>query len=280
MILRHLCSKRKVVWSSAGAASSALLWNVDSVGFVVDPFCRNCLPLPSSQERRTLATATATATTKQRGNGKRKDGGRSGNSKPEHRRSGGRGDDRARNQKKDGRRKQASARLAFRPPPNKNNMKRLPMTNGAEPILPPALLAPTASPYVYISQTALVGSDIDPSTLFAEALMVPVISTTTDVETMNASATPSGTATAAAITAGRGILPPLFARGDFEYFSPKRDLGHDYPVHGRPEVAFLGRSNVGERCNSLFRHACDLGSAPTDLLRIHNVCTAHTTKQA
>jgi GTP-binding protein len=38
----------------------------------------------------------------------------------------------------------------------------------------------------------------------------------------------------------------LASKGSFDYFSPKHDLQHDYPTHGAPEVAVLGRSNVGK----------------------------------
>lgn len=38
----------------------------------------------------------------------------------------------------------------------------------------------------------------------------------------------------------------LAEQGSFEFFSPKHDLNHDYPKNGAPEVAVLGRSNVGK----------------------------------
>lgn len=112
-------------------------------------------------------------------------------------------------------------RNAIRPP--KNYLKKLPKPEEMSAI-PPALLVPTASPYVYISQTAL-GDDeddedpIDPSILFAEV---------------------------AYNDDGILTLPQLFAKGDFHYFSPKKDLDYDYPTDGLPEIAFLGRSNVGK----------------------------------
>jgi GTP-binding protein EngB required for normal cell division len=146
----------------------------------------------------------------------------------------------------------------IRPP--KNYIKRLPKAT-KEPVMPPAMLAPTASPYVFVAQTALVtdyfgrGEDpmndsiIDPSTLFAEAFHTIV----------------SDDSTGSVTTTIRNVLPPLFAKGDFEYFSPKRDLGHDYPAHGRPEVAFLGRSNVGKSSliNALMRkNLCITSKSP------------------
>mmetsp|Transcript_22761 Transcript_22761/g.47719 ORF Transcript_22761/g.47719 Transcript_22761/m.47719 type:complete len:471 (-) Transcript_22761:407-1819(-) len=145
----------------------------------------------------------------------------------------------------------------IRPP--KNYMKKLPKPKEQRTV-PPALLAPTASPYVYISQTALADDDgdydegvddgngvdddgdgcesneledaaapLDPSTLFAEAYHHDT---------------------------GAPTLPPLFAKGDFRYFSPKKDLGYEYPSNGLPEIAFLGRSNVGKSSliNALMRN--------------------------
>jgi GTP-binding protein len=114
-------------------------------------------------------------------------------------------------------------RNVIRPP--KNYLKNLP-TSRDELSIPPALLVPTASPYVYISKTALGNDDeeeedtIDPTTLFVEV----------------------------AYNNEHGVLtlPPLFAKGDFHYFSPKKDLNYDYPTDGLPEIAFLGRSNVGK----------------------------------
>ena len=117
-------------------------------------------------------------------------------------------------------------RNVIRPP--KNYLKKLPSSRD-ELNIPPALLVPTASPYVYISQTALGKDDddddeeeaaVDPSTLFAEV----------------------------AYNNSNGVLtlPPLFAKGDCLYFSPKKDLNYDYPTDGLPEIAFLGRSNVGK----------------------------------
>ena len=79
---------------------------------------------------------------------------------------------------------------------------------------PPALLVPTASPFVYVSKPALRDTpDVDPSTLFEEC------------------------------TAGN--IPKLFREGEFFYVTPK-DFKHELPNHGIPEVFFLGRSNVGK----------------------------------
>ena len=130
-------------------------------------------------------------------------------------------------------RKKAQKTNAIRPP--KNYLEKIPKSRSA----PPAFLVSTASPYVYISQTALECEDeeeaIDPATLFSEV---------------------------AYEDHGNLTLPPLFAYGDFEYFSPKTDLGYNYPTDGRPEIAFLGRSNVGKSSliNSIMRRKLCLTS--------------------
>jgi GTP-binding protein EngB required for normal cell division len=227
MILRHLRCTRSIACSTAAS------------GLVGSLSCPQS-PSPSSQQHglllnpqhRSLATRTKKKPVSQLGSSFRK-------SKPQHQ-----GRPHARQQK------QGNA-FAIRPP--KNYLERLPKAT-AEPIIPPAMLAPTASPYVYISQPALVsnygggegGSTIiNASTLFAEAINL----VSDDGESITA----------------RNLLPPLFAKGDFEYFSPKRDLGHDYPSHGVPEVAFLGRSNVGKSSliNALMRrNLCITSKSP------------------
>ena len=131
-------------------------------------------------------------------------------------------------------------------------MKKLPKPSEQETAVPPVFLAPTASPFVYVSKAAL-GDDyddygdnndgddddpeppLDPSTLFSEVYH------------------PS---------TGAPVPPPLFAQGEFSYFSPKKDLGYEYPKHGAPEVAFLGRSNVGKSSliNALVRKPLCLAS--------------------
>jgi GTP-binding protein EngB required for normal cell division len=135
-------------------------------------------------------------------------------------------------------------RVGIRAP--KNYMKKLPKPKEQFSI-PPALLSSTASPYVYISQTVLGGDGggdgnsegdddtsqtiIDPSTLFAEVTH----SYSNDDDDDDKS------------YYGNKYLPPLFSKGDFEYFSPRSELmNYRYPVQGMPEVAFLGRSNVGK----------------------------------
>jgi len=73
------------------------------------------------------------------------------------------------------------------------------------------MLSATASPHVFVAKTALDES-IDPSLLFSDGQ----------------------------------TIPPMLANGTFQYLSPKKDLNFQYPSHGIPEVAFLGRSNVGK----------------------------------
>ena len=78
---------------------------------------------------------------------------------------------------------------------------------------PPAYLYPTASKYAYIAGCASEEAGVDPRTLFVDAR--------------------------------EGRTPPSFLASQFEYVSPKV-LGHELPDFQIPEVAFLGKSNVGK----------------------------------
>lgn len=78
--------------------------------------------------------------------------------------------------------------------------------------VPPLLLYQTASPYVYISSIAIDQSEnpIHPKSFFTETQ-----------------------------------IPKLFRTSQFAYISPK-EWNHELPKAQIPEVAFLGRSNVGK----------------------------------
>ena len=212
--------------------------------------------------------------------------------------------------------------------------------------IPPMMLVPTASPFVYISQPALLlnnlhsagtsmhgggaaasridggdsssrssnrhvehddvdGDDdvggevnvvksespdmmIDPSTLFAEAITPSLLTGTgtADATTVTShlndnngnddegndrllyerNLTAKTTSSSSTSTNSSSIIPPMFERGRFEYFSPKVDfLDYDYPSDGKPEVAFLGRSNVGKSSlvNALMRsNLCITSKSP------------------
>ena len=78
---------------------------------------------------------------------------------------------------------------------------------------PPAYLYPTASKYAYIAGCSSEEAGVDPRTLFVDAR--------------------------------DGRTPPSFLASQFEYVSPKV-LGHEVPDFQIPEVAFLGKSNVGK----------------------------------
>lgn len=96
--------------------------------------------------------------------------------------------------------------------------------------LPPALLAPTGSPHVYISRMALEG----------EISMAETLFTSYDQQ------------------------PKSFQTHRFEYVSPHA-LNFEYPSNGSPEVAFLGRSNVGKSSlvNALMRrNLCQTSKSP------------------
>jgi GTP-binding protein len=121
------------------------------------------------------------------------------------------------------------------PRPPKNYMQKLPKQ---PPAIPPALLAPTGSPYVYINRTVL-NDDLDPSRLFADP-----------------------------------CIPRLFLQNEFMYIPPKV-FNFEYPKSKNananaknkttPEVAVLGRSNVGKSSlvNALMRrNLCVTSKSP------------------
>lgn len=128
---------------------------------------------------------------------------------------------------------QSPARYYSRKKQSNPNAKRsVPTSSGqkaSERNRIPALLTATGSEHVFVAKTAL-DETIDPLSLFSE---------------------------------GRTI-PPVLANGDFEYLSPKT-LKHEFPKHGIPEVAFLGRSNVGKSSliNSILRrNLCVTSKSP------------------
>lgn len=88
--------------------------------------------------------------------------------------------------------------------------------------VPPALLLPTASPHAYVAKIAAETANIDPRAIFSDI-----------ADTANAAADATS------------IIPKSFRRGTFHYFPPAA-FGHDLTASQVPEVAFLGRSNVGK----------------------------------
>lgn len=165
---------------------------------------------------------------------------------------------RQRHRKKDIEKEQQ--RNVIRPP--KNYLKKLPKPK-KEHSIPPTLLTSTASPYVYIAQTALGRDDdnddddyestetrINPSTLFSE--VAQMYNTHDDsIGDQN-------------VNWNNKYIPPLLTHANFEYFSPK-SLNYGYPVQNKPEVAFLGRSNVGKSSliNALMRkNLCVTSKSP------------------
>ena len=106
--------------------------------------------------------------------------------------------------------------------------------------VPPALLAPTGSPYVFVSTPALtIDHENQPSR--EEALDQAQL-----------------------LFRNYNTLPRLFETHQFEYVSPSA-LRFELPTNGVPEVAFLGRSNVGKSSlvNALMRrNLCQTSKSP------------------
>jgi ribosome biogenesis GTP-binding protein YsxC/EngB len=108
------------------------------------------------------------------------------------------------------------------PKPTKLPKAKIHPTHEKKRFLPPALLLPTASPFAYVASVAAMEAETDPKTIFADIAMQ------------------------------EGTAEP-FSGMTFEYFPPK-SFDHKL-LDGRgstknqriiPEVAFLGRSNVGK----------------------------------
>jgi GTP-binding protein len=98
---------------------------------------------------------------------------------------------------------------------------------GVNTHIPPALLLPTASRYAYVAQIAAQTSGIDPRQLFADVTDDP-----------------------------SEALPATFRHGAFHYMPPAA-FNHELTHSTTPEVAFLGRSNVGKSSlvNALMRRS-------------------------
>jgi GTP-binding protein len=79
---------------------------------------------------------------------------------------------------------------------------------------PPLFLKATASKFVFAASTLMEDFEVDPGSLFAEIVQ-------------------------------DSRPPPLFRSGSFEYFTPKI-LNFELPSPKIPQVAVLGRSNVGK----------------------------------
>jgi GTP-binding protein len=106
--------------------------------------------------------------------------------------------------------------------------------------VPPTILAPTGSPYVFVSKPALTSDDEHDR--------------------------PPGVALDQAQLLFRNYnsLPRLFETHQFDYVSP-RAFKFELPANGVPEVAFLGRSNVGKSSlvNALMRrNLCQTSKSP------------------
>ncbi len=112
--------------------------------------------------------------------------------------------------------------------------------------VPPAYLSPTASPFVYVASCAMQEANMDPKTLFSHD----------------------------------ESIPHFYAH----YISPK-DFGHELPTYNIPEVAFLGRSNVGKSSlvNALLRSKdlakCSKQPGRTQQVNYFGMYMSHTKQQ-
>ena len=175
---------------------------------------------------------------------------------------------------------------SFQPmnPPQKIQAKNPenPPNLGEERKIPPAFLAPTGSPFVYVSRPALlddyhgdedyeedaniVGSDDDemliPSeTGRSESEQQVEDNNLEDEEYWEEEEANRDPARSLFLDPARGNIPSLLSSSTFHYISPK-DLKWSLPKHKLPEVAFLGRSNVGKSSliNALMRQKLCLTS--------------------
>jgi GTP-binding protein len=122
--------------------------------------------------------------------------------------------------------------------------------------VPPALLAPTGSPHVYIARLALMDSVNDET-----------IGTTQDTENTTTNTMKEHDEALDEVQMlfqSYREVPRLFETHQFDHVTP-HSLNMEYPTHGRAEVAFLGRSNVGKSSlvNALMRrNLCKTSKSP------------------
>ena len=103
--------------------------------------------------------------------------------------------------------------------------------------VPRSFLVQTASKYAYIAKCAVFNEQtgemyVDPKSLFSE---LNNTSTTNNYKQKKNDKSSS-----------RIQLPRIFRNSHLEYFSPSSFPNFEPPNYGTPEVAFLGRSNVGK----------------------------------
>ena len=146
-------------------------------------------------------------------------------------------------------------------PPVKANLRPPDRDQHSTNYVPPAMLLPTASKYAYVSTAAFsdLNEDEDPREL-ARSIFADVIAHSTSISATNTTTSTSmnnDDANDTTITTS-GYTEP-FAGASFEYFPPD-SFQHELPTPNTdgsmtPEVAFLGRSNVGKSSliNSLMK---------------------------
>ena len=108
--------------------------------------------------------------------------------------------------------------------------------------VPPAYLVKTASDYAYIAKCAIMDEStgelhVDPRTLFSEII---------DSNHHHRNNSSSNDSRHGKQQHKRAFIPQTFHHSHFHYFPPSTFPNFEPPTDGKPEVAFLGRSNTGK----------------------------------
>ena len=175
--------------------------------------------------------------------------------------------------------KQNFAQNPKKSPKNLRKNTQLPQIS-EERRIPPAFLAPTGSPFVYVSRPALQYDDDDDVDGYEDVLQSENdearVLNETEIENQGDDGVEDGEdedddedeaydgARSLFAAAAGGTIPSLFASSTFHYVPPK-ELDWSLPKHKVPEVAFLGRSNVGKSSlvNAVMRQKlCQTSKSP------------------
>jgi GTP-binding protein len=126
-------------------------------------------------------------------------------------------------------------------------------TDSSSTILPPLVIYPTASSFVYVSSAAIDchNNDADHHGDDGDSLLNNGTDTTDATNTAAGSSTYQKGALVHAPLHPKSLftqsnkIPPSFEKSHFRYISPT-EFNYELPNLPIPEVAFLGRSNVGK----------------------------------